>query len=78
MDYIRWLVAKIDFDESPFIPVSGLVLVGLLAGSFAINPILGIIASILLGSVYGTILYVVISDAVRKSYAKYLEEKNKP
>jgi hypothetical protein len=78
MDYIRWLVNKIDFMDAPTIPISLVVAFGALFVSFIINPILCIAVSIVIAIVYGTVLYVIISDAVRKSYAKYLEEKNKP
>jgi len=77
MDYIRWLVKQIDFD-TPFTPVAVILSFLLLFASNAINPILSIIIAILMACFYGTILYVVISSAFRKSYAKYLEDKNKP
>lgn len=77
MDYIRWLVRKIDLD-TPFTPVAFILSFFALFVSSAISHILGAIVAIILACVYGTVLYVVISDAFRKSYAKYLEEKNKP
>jgi hypothetical protein len=77
MNYLRWLLKQIDFD-TPFTPIAIIISFFLLFVSSQINFILCIIVAILMACFYGTIGYIVISDAFRRSYARYLKEKNKP
>lgn len=77
MDYIRWLVRGMDFD-TPLTPFLFVISFFVTAVLFNVNMVVGILLGVLVVGVFGTIGYVVISDAFRKSYAKYQEEKNKP
>jgi len=78
MDYIRWLIEKhIKPDPQILIPVVALVLALTVCG-FMIHPFVGSILLTLSLAVFGTIAYAAISDAYRKSYKKYQEEKSKP
>lgn len=78
MDYIRWLIREANLFDTPLVPFAFGISAFIAGVLFNVNMIIGILAWMLIAVVFGTIGYVVISDAFRKSYAKYLREKNKP
>ena len=78
MDYIRWWIKQADLFDTPLVPFAFVVSIFITCLLFNVNMILGILVGMLVAAIFGTIGYVVISDAFRTSYAKYLREKNKP
>ena len=78
MDYIRWLLTKHLKNDPQLILPCFVFAVIFTAGGFMLHPFVGAFVLTLSLAVFGTVAYAFISDAYRKSYKKYLEEKSKP
>jgi hypothetical protein len=78
MEYIRWLIKR-GFEKDPALILPMLLLSALVVMlGFFVHPAVGVTLLVLALGVFGTIAYVLVSDAFRASYARFQKEKTKP